>query len=246
LYHSLLMSERRRKFKNYGEAARLPAVFALDMPWSEGQLWIERLSADLWGFKVGSILFTEQGPEVVRHIKNKGARVFLDLKYHDIPATVGGAVQRAFDLGVDWLTVHAAGGPSMLQEAAKHQTDQRHVFAVTALTSLETSDLRSVSVEKNLETYVEDLAGLAVESGIHGIVSSVHELPQLRGKFVDQLLLTPGVRFEKTEDDQKRTATATEAFEQGADYIVLGRALSKASDWEKTWQKIKSTLAETS
>jgi len=220
----------------------LPFVFALDQKWSEAQLWVERLGSEIWGFKVGSILFTEEGPAAIRYLKSKGRRVFLDLKFHDIPNTVSGAVKAAFDLGVDWLTVHAAGGQKMLEAIAPLQNQNQKILAISVLTSLEESDTQTLGWNRPIAEQVKGMANLAMSSGIEGLVSSPHEVEFLRAQYKDALLITPGVRFSNDRQDQKRTATAEQALKSGSSCIVLGRALSESKNWESTWQEIKSSL----
>lgn len=238
------MTELRDNTSIFGVRKMTPLVFALDQEWDQCKVWVERLKDKIWGFKVGGILFTEKGPSLIEELKSKSTRVFLDLKYHDIPRTVQNSVRQAFRLGADWVTVHAAGGRAMLEAAAQEQTATHSVFAVSLLTSLDQDSLRELGFPSDQKTYVERLSHLAVQSGIKGLVCSVHELRDLRKAFPDQLFLTPGVRLKPTRDDQKRTGTLREAFENGASYVVLGRALYESEDWEKTWEEIQLSMAE--
>lgn len=230
------------------QAGHLPFVFAMDQDWAEAQKWIERIGHEIWGFKIGSILFTEHGPELVRVLKQAHSRVFLDLKFHDIPNTVSGAVRRAFDLGVDWVSVHVSGGPGMLREISKLQSSAQHILGITVLTSMEQSDLNSVGVSARLNDHVGRLADLAIHEGLHGLVCSVHEVTELRKKFPSAILLTPGIRLvsrsTSAPEDQKRTSGIREALEAGASHIVLGRALYESKDWKVTWEEIKSSLVD--
>jgi len=227
--------------KSFGPGI-LPVVFALDQKWSDAQVWVERLGSEIWGFKVGSILFTEEGPAAILNLKKKGHRVFLDLKFHDIPNTVSGAVKVAFALGVDWLTVHAAGGQKMLEAVAPLQNESQKILAIGVLTSLESSDVSTLGWNRSVAEQVNAMAELSVNSGIEGLVSSAHEVASLRSRYEHSLLVTPGVRFASDVQDQKRTATAQEALHSGSNCIVLGRALSDAKDWESKWQEIKYSL----
>ena len=220
----------------------LPFVFALDQKWSDAQIWVERLGKEIWGFKVGSILFTEEGPAAIRYLKSKGQRVFLDLKFHDIPNTVSGAVKVAFDVGVDWLTVHAAGGQKMLEAIAPLQNSSQKILAITVLTSLEESDTKALGWNRPISEQVKSMADLAMQVGIAGLVSSPHEVEFLRTRYENALLITPGVRFSQEHQDQKRTAAAKKALDDGSSCVVLGRALSESKNWESTWQEIKSSL----
>lgn len=218
--------------------SKLPLVFALDMPWEEGKVWIDRLRDRLWGFKVGSILFTRQGPEVVSYIKDKGSNVFLDLKFHDIPNTVYGAVESAFERGVDWLTVHASNGEACLSKIAPLQTDVRWILAVTVLTSMDQQQLQKLKVDKDPKQLVMERAKLAVDSGIRSLVCSVQEAAQIRKVFGNINIITPGIRLAQAHDDQKRIGSIKDAFSAGANAAVLGRALSQAKDWQKAWEQI--------
>lgn len=223
----------------------LPIVVALDSSWRDVCIWLERLKNQVWGFKIGSILFSEKGPEAIEAVRNAGFKVFLDLKYHDIPNTVQHATREAFHWGVNMLTVHACGGKAMLEAAAKEQKKDQIAVAVTVLTSLDISDLNTIGVSGSVEDQVMRLALLSYSSGIAGHVCSVHEVARLRQEFASSLLVTPGVRIEPAKDDQKRTATLREAFEKGSSLVVLGRALTEAPDWEKVWERINSSLDET-
>ena len=191
----------------------------------------------LWGevglFKVGMELFPRGGPGLIDRIHAKGAEVFLDLKFHDIPNTVAGAVKSAVALGVKFATVHASGGRAMLAAAAEAAAGSgTTILAVTVLTSLDDADLASVGFALPAAEAVDRLAGLAVTAGIGGIVCSAREAAAVRnrvGKGV--VLVTPGVRFPgDSEGDQKRVVTPFEAVRAGADYIVVGRPITKAAD----------------
>ena len=186
-------------------------------------------------FKVGMQLYTAEGPQVVRDLVASGRRVFLDLKYHDIPNTVGAAVREAAKLGVSMLTVHAAGGAKMLfaaSEAAKTVGTPPMVLAVTVLTSMDESDLIPLGVEKEIVTLVLNWGALALRSGCQGIVASAHEAPDLRRKLGDGFaIVTPGVRpAGASHGDQARIVTPAEALSAGATYIVVGRPITDAPD----------------
>jgi orotidine-5'-phosphate decarboxylase len=226
--------------------SELPVVIALDSSWRDVCIWLERLKGKIWGFKVGSILFSEKGPEAVEAIRNAGFRVFLDLKYHDIPNTVQHATREAFRWGVNLLTVHASGGQKMLEAAAKEQKKDQIIVAVTVLTSLDSADLKDMGIAGSVEDQVIRLARLSYSSGILGHVCSVHEVARLRQEFATSFLVTPGVRIEPAKDDQKRTASLSEALDRGSSLVVVGRALTDAPDWEKAWQTLTSSLDATS
>jgi orotidine-5'-phosphate decarboxylase len=223
----------------------MPIVVALDGEWKDVKVWTQRLEKQVWGFKVGSILFAERGPRVVEEIQKRGHRVFLDLKYHDIPNTVQLAVRRAFSWGVDLVTVHACGGKAMLEAAAVEQKKNQSVVAVTVLTSLDQKDLRLIGVEKKLKAQVLSLAKLSMESGIKGLVSSPAEVSSLREKYKNSILVTPGIRLSNHQiGDQKRTDTLAATFLNGSSLAVVGRALTSAKNWKTEWQNISSSLEE--
>jgi len=200
-------------------------------------------------FKVGLQLFTAYGPDIVRRITGMGGRVFLDLKYHDIPNTVAKASAEAVKLGVTIFNVHALGGLDMMRaaaEAAKETAEKLSlpapiVLAVTILTSMEEKSMRKeLKITRSLQREGAHLARLARRAGMHGVVASPQEIKALRravrGEFV---ILTPGVRPAWADkDDQKRVMTPGEAVKAGADYIVVGRPVLKASDRKAAVEKI--------
>jgi orotidine-5'-phosphate decarboxylase len=193
-----------------------------------------RLKGAVGGFKLGKEFFTAHGPEGVRRVG--AADVFLDLKYHDIPATVAGAVRAAAGLGVFMLTVHASGGAAMLKAAAEAARaagpGRPKVVAVTVLTSLDDADLAAVGQSGPVSAQVMRLAQLARASGVDGVVCSPHEVAALRAACGgDFLLVVPGVRpASAAADDQKRIATPADAVRAGADYLVIGRPIVRAPD----------------
>ena len=185
--------------------------------------------------KVGLQLFTAEGPAVVRALRERGLRVFLDLKLHDIPNTVAQAVRSAAALGVELLTVHASGGASMLRAAAQAAgEDGPRLLAVTVLTSLNEAELADAWGREvcTAEDEVVRLALLARETGVPGVVASVHEAARIRWATDGALLvLTPGIRLAGDAAlDQSRVATPAEAVRAGSDYIVLGRSVTAAAD----------------
>jgi orotidine-5'-phosphate decarboxylase len=221
----------------------LPIAVALDGGWKESKIWLSRLRGRVWGFKIGSILFTEQGPSLIKKIKDEGFKVFLDLKFHDIPNTVQLSVRQAFRWGAHLLTVHSSGGRAMLEAAASEQRKGQMVVAVTVLTSLDSGDLTSLGHRQSLESLVEDRAKLAFEAGIKGVVCSPQEATSLRARFPDIFLVTPGIRFDSVAQDQKRTSTLRGCFESGSNLAVLGRALTSSKDWKTVWEQASSSLA---
>jgi len=185
-------------------------------------------------YKVGMQLYTAEGPQVVRDLVDSGRRVFLDLKYHDIPNTVGAAVAEAAKLGVRMLTVHAAGSGKMLRaavDAAKASPDLM-ILAVTVLTSLDANDLEKIGVRGSVEDSVVRLATIALANGCQGIVTSAREASTLRAELGHSFaLVTPGVRPAGTNArDQVRIVTPAEAIAAGASHIVVGRPITEAAD----------------
>lgn len=186
-------------------------------------------------YKVGMQLFTAEGPGVVRDLIASGRRVFLDLKYHDIPNTVASAVREAADLGVGMLTVHAGGGGKMLRaaaDAARSINPALMVLGVTVLTSMDDQDLDKTGVRGRVVEQVVRLAGLAITNGCQGVVASAREASELRAKLgAHFLIVTPGVRpAGKEHGDQTRVVTPLEAIAAGATYIVVGRPITAATD----------------
>lgn len=185
-------------------------------------------------YKVGMQLYTAVGPQVVRDLVASGRRVFLDLKYHDIPNTVGAAVAEAEKLGVSMLTVHAAGSGKMLRaavDAAKVRPDLM-VLAVTVLTSMDGQDLEKVGVRGSVEDSVVRLATIALANGCQGVVTSAREASTLRAELGPNFaLVTPGVRpAGSSVGDQVRVVTPAEAIAAGASHIVVGRPITEAAD----------------
>jgi orotidine-5'-phosphate decarboxylase len=227
------------------KTAREKLIVALDVPTSDEALeLVNTLSGSVGMFKIGSQLFTSVGPELVRKIVGAGNRVFLDLKFHDIPNQVAGATRAAAELGVSLLTVHASGGSEMLRratEAVKQAGREKltKVVAVTVLTSIDSSVLNQIGVNANPQESVKRLAGLAESAGVDGVVASPQEVAMLRSSIgrPDFLIVTPGIRPQVVEEgsqtfveDQKRVATPASALAAGADYLVVGRPITEAKD----------------
>jgi orotidine-5'-phosphate decarboxylase len=219
-------------------AVRDRVIVALDTPeLAQAEALVDRLAGVVAHFKVGSALFTAAGPAAVEMVRRRGGQVFLDLKYHDIPATVSSAVQAAARLGVGLLTVHASGGSAMLRtavEAARAAGSARpRIVAVTVLTSVDRATLhREVGVPVAVEGHAVRLAGLAQEAGCDGVVASPREAARLRAILgPTALIVTPGIRPSGSgADDQVRTATPAVAIRAGADYLVVGRPITGAAD----------------
>ncbi len=217
-------------------------IFALDVSSLEDARRFVRTLRDRAGFfKIGLELFTAFGKEAVRAVQEEGGRIFLDLKFHDIPNTVSRAAEEAVKMGVDMFNLHAAGASGMMREtvrrcreaAVKMNRPCPVILAVTVLTSLDDGDLADIGLTGPVEERVTSLAELARKAGIHGVVASPREIAAIRrrcGK--DFLIVTPGIRpaFEKVKDDQKRVMTAGEAIAAGASYIVVGRPVRLAPD----------------
>tara|TARA_R110000772_G_scaffold215694_2_gene326301 strand:- start:148091 stop:148828 length:738 start_codon:yes stop_codon:yes gene_type:complete len=190
------------------------------------------------GVKLGKEFFTAQGPEGVRKVSAAGLPVFLDLKFHDIPNTVAGAVRAAAPLQPFMLNVHASGGRAMMEAAAKAATDAAQgghrplVLAVTVLTSLSDEDLIEVGINNETKAQVAKLAKLAQEAGMDGVVCSAHEIKVIRSVCgPDFTLVVPGIRPEwAVKGDQKRVVTPRDAVSLGADYLVIGRPITQADD----------------
>ena len=221
-------------------------IVALDVPkLAAGLALADRLKGAVGCFKVGLELFTAGGPDAVRWVKARG-RVFLDLKLHDIPETVGRATAAAASLGVDLITVHSGGGRAMLARAAKEAHDGgARVIAVTALTSLDERDLEEVRIQGPLVDLVIARAKLAQDAGCDGVVASPREAAAIRAACGPGfLIVTPGVRpAGAAVGDQKRVATPRSAVEAGADYIVVGRPITGAPDVRAAAQSIAEELA---
>jgi orotidine-5'-phosphate decarboxylase len=213
-------------------------IIVLDVSSREQALrLVDELHESAGMFKVGSQLFTACGPEIVREIIARRGKVFLDLKFHDIPNTVTNAAVEAAKLGVSMMTIHASGGRAMMQSVAKGLYDEfgrkrPMVVAVTVLTSLDTRALFEVGVELPLEEQVQRLALLAQECGMDGVVCSPREIQRIR-KAVNPgfKIVAPGIRMpDQSLNDQQRIATPHDALTAGADYIVVGRAVTEERD----------------
>ena len=224
-----------------------PIIVALDMDQKSALELANKIDPQDCKVKVGSQLFTASGPKVVQELKNLGFEIFLDLKFHDIPNTVRKAVETAIEMGVWMLNVHSLGGREMLKaayEAKETASIKPILIGVTMLTSLDNKSIKQVGFELNIEDQVLLLADLCQKEGLEGVVCSPNELVLLREKVnKDFLLVTPGIRSLKVEnDDQKRTSTVSEAIGKGADYVVIGREITTDIDPNKKIQKILETV----
>lgn len=211
-------------------------IVALDLPTAgEALALVDRLGEDAVHYKVGSQLFTRAGPSLVRELKERGKRVFLDLKYHDIPHTVARAVEAAAELGVDMLTLHASGGHTMMSAARDAVgADGPALLGVTLLTSFTAAEVEQVWDKeiRSMRDEVARLAGFAAEAGLDGVVASALEVEPVKRKHgAEFLVVTPGIRpAGELTGDQVRTATPADAIRAGADYLVIGRPIYAAED----------------
>jgi orotidine-5'-phosphate decarboxylase len=232
---------------------RNPIIVALDVPTAEAALKLAEQLAPVAGcFKIGSELFTSAGPDIAHRIRERGAPVFLDLKFHDIPNTVAKAVAAAVRLDVRMLTVHSSGGLEMMRaaEASAQQAAKTNgraaplVLGVTVLTSSNDSTLAEIGCEPNVAAQVERLARLAVTAGLRGLVCSPLEIVALRKILpADFQLVTPGIRTgAEKADDQKRTLTPREAIAAGANWLVIGRPIYAAENPRAAAEKILESL----
>jgi orotidine-5'-phosphate decarboxylase len=231
-------------------------LVALDVETGERALTMaEQLRGLAGGFKVGSRLFTLEGPALVRRLVETGTRVFLDLKFHDIPNTVAQAVESAVRTGAWMINVHASGGASMMQAAARAASDASAlegrpaplIIAVTVLTSMDDATLRETGVARPLPDHVVALARMAEASGLQGVVASPHETAAIRAACgPDFTIVTPGIRGAAAgaqKNDQARTMGPAEAVRAGASYIVVGRPIIGAPQPRAAAEAIVEELA---
>ena len=204
-------------------------IVALDVPSKKEALaLVDQLRDQISFFKIGLQLYTAAGPEVVREIIATGAKVFLDLKLHDIPNTVARAVEAAAHLGAQMLTIHLSGGGEMIRAAVAARGNNMSILGVTVLTSATQATLSEIGIDDKIDNQVLRLAGLGVAAGIDGLVASPHETKALRAACGNKIkIVTPGVRPSWSEPgDQKRFMTPREAIDAGADYLVIGRPIT--------------------
>jgi orotidine-5'-phosphate decarboxylase len=232
-----------------------PVLVALDVDSAaHATALADALRGSVGGFKIGKQLFTAEGPAIVRALAERGDAVFLDLKFHDIPNTVAGAVASAVATGAWMVNVHASGGRRMMQAAAtaaaeaaaKAGRDRPLVIAVTVLTSLDTAQLRETGVDREVLPQVVHLARLAQESGVDGVVASPQEIGAIRGACgPDFLIVTPGIRLASASpgsDDQARTLGPAEAVAAGASYLVVGRPITGAANPRAAAEQVAAAI----
>ena len=220
-------------------------IVALDVATKkEAAALVEELREQISFFKIGLQLYTGEGPEIARAVLAKGAKVFLDLKLHDIPNTVARAVESAARLGVQMLTVHLSGGSEMIRAATAARANNISIVGVTVLTSATEQTLREIGIAGKVDDQVLRLAKLGVEAGIDGVVASPHEIKILRAEFGNKIkIVVPGIRPSGSEsDDQKRVMTPREAIDAGTDYLVIGRPIIAHPNPREALAKILNEL----
>ncbi len=216
-------------------------IVALDMEtFEDARKLIDDLGDSVAIFKVGSRMFTAHGPLITRYLQSKGKKVFLDLKFHDIPNTVACAVKNAVGLNVFMLTVHTAGGKEMLEAAVLAGRSQAKALGVTRPLIVGVTVLTSTAKDAHVESLVLERAHLAKEAGLDGVVASVEEAALIRRELgADFLIVTPGIRpAQALLNDQKRVATPQEAISQGSNFLVVGRPIIQAPSPRTAVQKI--------
>ena len=240
---------RRRGDKSGITPSTMPApiIVALDFgSGAEALALVDRLGATADHYKVGLQLLTEAGPQLVAALVQTGKHVFLDLKLHEIPSSVAGAIKAAGKLGVSMVTVHASAGEAVLRAAvaAAKPFPPLKVLALTVITSLTDADLPAIGLAGSVEAQVVRLAKLAVGCGCHGVVASVHEAPYLRAALPsDTLIVCPGIQLsDKSSTDQARVATPSGAADAGATHIIMGRAIAEAADPAAAFQSALSAF----
>jgi orotidine-5'-phosphate decarboxylase len=235
--------------------SRKKLILALDVPeYDHAVELIDRFSEVIEVFKVGLELFTVAGPSIINEIHKRDRKVFLDLKFHDIPTTVSRAGIAAARMGVFMFNVHASGGLDMMRKCSedvinvclRENIDKPRILGVTVLTSMSQETLKNeIGIQHSLNTHVRHLAGLALKAGLDGVVASAQEAAMIRthcGRGF--LIVTPGIRPSWAEtDDQSRTMTPKKALNQGADFLVMGRAILNQSDPMKAIELIHKEIA---
>ena len=227
-------------------------IIALDVKTREEALSLVQELPDAEIFKVGLTLFASEGPSLLKDIQNHGKKIFLDLKLHDIPHQIAGAVKAGMGYGVYMMTLHASGGREMMaraaeaveQEASQHSRTKPLLLAVTILTSLKGEQLRDIGMEDRVDDQVLRLARLAKKNGMDGVVCSPQEIDLIKKEFgQDFLVVSPGIRpLWAAAQDQKRILTPRDAIKKGVDYMVVGRPITKADSPSEAFLKIVDEL----
>ncbi|ASK19280.1 orotidine-5'-phosphate decarboxylase [Halomonas sp. N3-2A] len=227
-----------------------PLIIALDYSSLDAALCMaDQLDPKRCRVKVGKELFTRSGPAVLEALHGRGFEIFLDLKFHDIPNTVAGAVQAAAEQGVWMVNVHASGGRKMMEAAAKRLDDHglsTHLIAVTVLTSMQAEDLHEVGIAATPEEHVLRLAALTQQSGLGGVVCSAQEAAQIKALCGDDFLkVTPGIRPSfAAANDQQRIMTPSDAMRVGSTHLVIGRPVTQAAEPMMALAAIEAELAD--
>ena len=224
-----------------------PLIVALDLDLDSALSLTKNLNPEDCQLKIGHQLFTSAGPDSIKVFQDLGFKVFLDLKFHDIPNTVFSAVSSAIDLGVWMLNIHASGGSEMIQAAvlAKEESKNKKILiiGVTILTSLNDSLLRKIGLAKKVNDTVGNLALLSQANGLDGVVCSPKEAREIKNKCGNNFLtITPGIRLIDSAGDQKRFNSPKEAILNGADYIVVGRSITRSSNPVKSISEILNKI----
>ena len=211
-----------------------PVIIALDLAYEDSLEFAKKIDPEHCRLKVGSQLFTQKGPQIIEELSALGFDIFLDLKFHDIPNTVASAVEVASEMGVWMLNVHTSGGSKMMEAArlaANKSVNPPLVIGVTILTSLNQADMNELGV-KSISNQINDLASLAHKSSLDGIVCSAGDVKNIKSLLgEDFLTITPGIRsINAPKDDQSRVSSAKQAIEDGSDYLVIGRPITRSSD----------------
>lgn len=230
--------------------ARLPVIVALDFANSQDTLnFVRRLDPELCQLKIGKELFTATGRRLAEDLINQGFKLFLDLKYHDIPNTVAQACKVAAEMGVWMVDMHTSGGRRMMEAAAEAVagfSQKPLLIGVTVLTSMEQSDLAEIGWNAPVEELVLRWATLAQSSGLDGVVCSAHEAAPLRAALGEEfVLVTPGIRLDVAgnQDDQRRIMTPAQALVAGSSYLVMGRPITQAADPVAVLREVNSLVA---
>lgn len=228
-------------------------ILALDFPEHEiAKNWVRKLAGRIKTFKVGPILFLDSGPEGLKDLRGLGADIFLDLKFHDIPSTVEKTARQVVKYGVEMFTIHASGGIRMMESVSKAVKEESEglgiskpiILAVTVLTSHDRESLEQIGINTGIRDTVLSLASLAEKANVDGLVCSGLEVKMLRKEFGDRFtLVVPGIRPGTASHDQKRVVSPEEAVSDGADYLVIGRAITEADNPEAVIEGIVGSIS---